>query len=126
MKAHHTSSAPAAIGPYAQAVSTDGWLFTSGQIGLDPATMEIVAGGVEAEARQVVANLGAVLAAAGCSVDHIVKATIYLVDMGDFAAVNAIYGDFLGDHRPARSTVAVAQLPKGARIEVDLVARLPA
>lgn len=119
---HHTDQAPAAIGPYSQAVSSGGWVFTAGQVGLDPASGELVAGGIEAETRQALRNLGHVLEAAGCGVRDIVKATIFLADMSHFALVNRLYGDFLGDHRPARSTVQVAALPKGALVEIELVA----
>lgn len=122
---HHSERAPAAIGPYAQAVEADGWLFTSGQIGLDPATGALVPGGFAAEAAQVLANLREVLAAAGCTPADVVKATIYLADMADFGSLNELYGDFLAGHRPARSTVQAAALPKGARVEIDLVARVP-
>jgi 2-iminobutanoate/2-iminopropanoate deaminase len=125
LETHHTDGAPAAIGPYAQAVSVGGFLFTSGQIALDPATGAMVEGGFEVQARQVLDNLCAVLAAAGCTFAEVVKATIYVVDLADFPALNAIYGEALGDHRPARSTVQVAALPKGARVEIDLVAKLP-
>jgi 2-iminobutanoate/2-iminopropanoate deaminase len=125
MKAHHTTSAPDAIGPYSQAVSCDGFLFTSGQVGLDPATGEMAGHDFAAQARQVLANLGAVLASAGCAPADVVKATIYVVDLADFAELNRLYGEFVGDHRPARSTVQVAGLPKGALVEIDLVARLP-
>ena len=125
IRAHHTDSAPAAIGPYAQAVSVGGFLFTSGQIPLDPATGEMVAGGFEAQARQVLANLRAVLASAGCEFGDVVKATVYVVDLGDFPKLNALYGEAMGSHRPARSTVQVAALPKGALVEIDLVAKLP-
>jgi 2-iminobutanoate/2-iminopropanoate deaminase len=120
---HHTDRAPAAIGPYSQAVSQDGWVFTAGQVGLDPATGELVPGGIEAETRRVLENLGHVLEAAGCTVAQVLKTTIYLADMADFSTVNRLYGEFLGAHRPARSTVQVAALPKGARVEIDLVAR---
>lgn len=123
MNLHHTDAAPAAIGPYSQAVSTDGWLYTSGQIGLDPKTGELVPGGFEAQARQALINLTAVLASAGCSFRDVVKATIYLTDMANFPALNAIYGEVLTGHRPARSTVQAAALPKGALVEIDLVAR---
>ena len=126
MEFHHTNQAPAAIGPYSQAVSADGWLYTSGQVGLDPATTELVPGGFEAQARQVLANLAAVLASAGCGFQDVVKTTIYLADLADFATLNAIYGEAMGNHRPARSTVQVAGLPKGARVEIDMVARIPA
>jgi 2-iminobutanoate/2-iminopropanoate deaminase len=125
MKLHHTDRAPAAIGPYSQAVSVDGWLFTSGQIALDPASGEMVAGGFEAQARQVLANLRHVLTAAGCSYDDVVKATIYVADMGDFPRLNELYGEVMGDHRPARSTVQAAALPKGALVEIDLVVKIP-
>jgi 2-iminobutanoate/2-iminopropanoate deaminase len=122
---HHSDGAPRAIGPYSQAVSADGWIFTSGQVGLDPATGELVPGGFEAQARRVFENLGAVLAAAGCSFGDVVRATVYLADMADFATLNGIYAEAFGDHRPARSTVQAAALPKGARVEIDLVARRP-
>lgn len=125
MKRVHTGDAPAAIGPYSQAIETDGWLFTSGQVGIDPATGELVEGGFEAEARQVMANLGRVLGASGCGFADVVKATVYVTDMADFPTLNAIYGEAMGDHRPSRSTVEVAGLPKGAKVEVDLVARVP-
>lgn len=126
MKQHQTSRAPQAIGPYVQAVSADGWLYTSGQIGLDPATGELAPGGFTAQARQALTNLREVLAAAGCTPSDVVKATIYLLDLADFAELNRLYADFLGAaHRPARSTVQVAALPKGALVEIDLVARQP-
>lgn len=123
--AHHTDQAPAAIGPYAQAVSAGGILYTSGQIGLDPATGAMVAGGFEAQAKQVLANLRQVLAAAGCTFADVLKATVYLTDFADFPTLNALYGEAMGAHRPARSTVQAAALPKGARVEIDLVARIP-
>ena len=122
---HHSDGAPRAIGPYSQAVESDGWIFTSGQVGLDPATGELVGGGFEAQARQVFANLGAVLAAAGCGFGDVVRATVYLADMADFPALNALYAAAFGDHKPARSTVQAAALPKGARVEIDLIARRP-
>jgi 2-iminobutanoate/2-iminopropanoate deaminase len=125
VKCHHTDRAPAAIGPYSQAVEAGGFLFTSGQIGLDPTTGEMVAGGFEAQARRVLENLREVLAAAGCTFRDVVKATIYVADMGDFPGLNQLYGEALGDHRPARSTVQAAALPKGALVEIDLIARLP-
>ena len=124
IEAHATQDAPAAIGPYAQAVSVGGFLYTSGQIALDPKTGEIVAGGFEAQARQVLANLRAVLASAGCTFHDVVKATVYVVDLAEFPKLNALYGEAMGDHRPARSTVQVAALPKGGLVEIDLVARL--
>ncbi len=125
MKTHHTTEAPEAIGPYSQAVACAGWLYTSGQVALDPATGELVSSDFEAQARQVMRNLRAVLASAGCGFSDVVRATIYLVDMGDFAMVNSIYGEALSGHRPARSTVQVAALPKGALVEIDLVAKIP-
>jgi len=125
MRHHHTDDAPRAIGPYSQAVEVDGWLYTSGQIALDPATGEMVAGGFEAQARQVLANLRAVLAAAGCTFSNVVKATVYVIDLADFPKLNTLYGEVMGDHRPARSTVQVAALPKGALVEIDLVVKLP-
>jgi 2-iminobutanoate/2-iminopropanoate deaminase len=125
MRHHHTDDAPRAIGPYSQAVEVDGWLYTSGQIALDPATGEMVAGGFEAQARQVLANLRAVLASAGCTFSNVVKATVYVVDLADFPKLNTLYGEVMGDHRPARSTVQVAALPKGALVEIDLVVKLP-
>jgi 2-iminobutanoate/2-iminopropanoate deaminase len=124
IQTHRTEDAPAAIGPYAQAVSAGGFLFTSGQIPLDPASGDIVGGGFEGQARQVLANLRAVLAAAGCTFSDVVKATVYVVDLADFPKLNALYGEAMGEHRPARSTVQVAALPKGALVEIDLVAIL--
>ena len=124
MKSHHTDRAPAAIGPYSQAIEVDGLLFTSGQIGLDPASGEM-ADSFEAQARRVLANLEAVLAAGGCTFRDVVKATVYVADMGDFPVLNGLYGEAMGDHRPARSTVQAAALPKGALVEIDLVARIP-
>jgi len=118
-----TASAPAAIGPYSQAVAVGDLVFCSGQIGLDPATGEIVPGGIEAETRRVLANLAAVLAAAGCRPDDALRTTIYLADLGDFALVNGLYGAWVGNPAPARSTVGVAALPRGARVEIDVVAR---
>jgi 2-iminobutanoate/2-iminopropanoate deaminase len=123
IESHHSDGAPRAIGPYSQAVSAEGWLYTSGQVGLDPATGELVAGGFEAQARRVFENLRAVLAAAGCDFADVVKATVYLADMADFATLNGIYAEAFGSHRPARSTVQAAALPRGARVEIDLVAR---
>jgi 2-iminobutanoate/2-iminopropanoate deaminase len=114
--------APAAVGPYSQAIATDGFVFTSGQLGLDPATGAFVEGGVDAQAERALRNLGAVLEAAGSSFDEVLKATIFLVDMADFAAVNAVYTRFMPTPPPARSTVQVAALPLGARVEIDLVA----
>ena len=123
--AHATPGAPQAIGPYSQSVSVNGFLFTSGQIALDPASGEMANADFETEARRVLANLGAVLESAGCGFQDVVKATVYLADMNDFAKLNAIYAQAFGDHKPARSTVQAAALPRGARVEIDLVARLP-
>lgn len=125
MEFHHTDRAPAAIGPYSQAVSRGGLVFTSGQIGLDPATGELVEGGFEAQARQVLRNLQHVLESAGCSFQDVLKATIYVTDMGHFPRLNELYGEALGAHRPARSTVQAAALPKGALVEIDLIAARP-
>lgn len=122
IRTHHTDRAPAAIGPYSQAVSAGDLVFTSGQVGLDPATGDLREG-FEAQARQVLANLAAVLGEAGVGFEDVVKTTIYLTDLADFPLVNQLYGDAMGDHRPARSTVQVAGLPKGALVEIDLVAR---
>jgi 2-iminobutanoate/2-iminopropanoate deaminase len=121
----HTDQAPAAIGPYAQAVASGGVLYTSGQVGLDPATGALVEGGFEAQARQVFANLRHVLASAGCSFADVLKATVYIIDFADFPALNAMYAEHMGAHRPARSTVQAAALPRGARVEIDLIARIP-
>ena len=121
----HTDDAPNAIGPYSQAVRLDDMLYTSGQVALDPATGAMVDGDFEAQARQVMKNLKAVLAAAGCSFSDVVKATIYVTDLANFQTLNALYGEAMGDHRPARSTVQVAGLPAGAEVEIDLVARIP-
>jgi 2-iminobutanoate/2-iminopropanoate deaminase len=125
MKYHHTDSAPKAIGPYSQAVEIDGWLYTSGQVALDPATHKLVEGDFEAQAMQVFANLEAVLKAGGCGFGDVVKATVYLQNFGDFAALNKLYAERMGEHRPARSTVQVAALPLGALVEIDFVARIP-
>lgn len=123
-RAVSTTGAPAAVGPYSQGIIADGFLFTAGQASLDPVTGQIVEGGIEPETERVMANLGAILDAAGATWADVVKTTIFLVDIGEFAAVNAIYGRFLADPPPARSTVAVAALPKGARVEIEAVARL--
>ena len=117
-----TSLAPAAIGPYSQAIQAGSLVFLSGQIPLDPHTGEMVAGGIEAQTRQVMSNLGEVLKAAGLDFDSLVKTTIYLVDLGDFATVNRIYGACFAEMPPARATVQVAALPKGALVEIDGVA----
>ena len=123
-RAVSSAGAPAAIGPYSQGIVADGFLFTAGQAALDPADGSLVPGGIEPETERELANLTAVLDAAGASWGDVVKTTIFLVDMSDFATVNSIYGRFVGDPPPARSTVGVAALPKGARVEIELVARV--
>ena len=120
----HSDQAPKAVGPYSQAMLHGGMLYTSGQIGLDPVAGALVAEGVEAQAEQVMKNLSAVLKAAGAEVSDIIKVNIYLTDMGDFPLVNALYADWLGEHRPARATVAVAALPLAAKVEMDLIAKV--
>lgn len=118
------SDAPAAIGPYSPAVTAGPFLFLSGQIPLDPATGELVAGDVAAQTTQVMRNLAAVLQAAGTSMARVVKTTIYLADLDDFATVNSVYGQFVGTPPPARATVQVARLPRNARVEIDAIALL--
>jgi 2-iminobutanoate/2-iminopropanoate deaminase len=117
-----TANAPAAIGPYSQGIVAAGFLFTAGQIALDPATGEIVQGGVREQTTRVMRNLAAVLESAGAGWDDVVKTTVYLQDMNDFPVVNEIYGETLGDARPARSTVQVAALPRGVLVEIDAIA----
>jgi 2-iminobutanoate/2-iminopropanoate deaminase len=119
-----SEKAPKAIGPYSVAVQAGQLVFTAGQIGLDPKIMEIVSGGVEAETRQVLTNLKNVLEDAGSSLGDVVKTTVFLKDMGDFAKMNAVYGEFFSQNPPARSTVAVAGLPKGCNVEIEAVATL--
>ena len=123
-EAVRTDKAPAAIGPYSQAVRLGNLLFCSGQIPLDPATGQLVTGDIAAQTRQVFANLGAVLAAAGASFDQVARTTVYLADMTDFAAMNDVYGTFFRDPAPARSTIQAAGLPKNARVEIDVIAVL--
>lgn len=120
-----TTSAPAAIGPYSQAISANGFLFTAGQIALDPATGQIAPGDVVAQAERVLANLEAILSAAGASWSDVVKTTVFLHDMSDFPRVNEVYARALGAARPARSTVEVSALPRGVLVEIDAVAALP-
>jgi 2-iminobutanoate/2-iminopropanoate deaminase len=117
-----TAAAPPALGPYSQAVRVGQWLFLSGQIGLDPATGELVSGGVTAETNRVLENLRAVLGAAGASFANVVRTTIYLADLADFGGVNEIYARFFQAPFPARATVGVAALPRGARVEIDAIA----
>lgn len=119
-----TEQAPKAIGPYSQATIVNGMVYTAGQIAFNPATMEIVGGGIKEQTERVLANLKAVLAAAGSDLSRVVKTTVFLVDMQDFPAMNEVYAQAFGEHKPARSTVAVAGLPRGVRVEIDVVATL--
>ncbi len=121
----HTDQAPAAIGPYSQAVTANGFLFTAGQIALDPATGQVVIGDVAAQTEQVFRNLAAILSRAGASWVDVVKATVFLMDMKDFPHVNEVYARAMGDARPARSTVQVSGLPRGVMVEIDLIVALP-
>lgn len=120
-----TAGAPKAIGPYSQAIKANGFLFTAGQIALDPSTGELVTGGIAEQTTRALENLRAVLKAAGCGLDQVVKTTVFLVDMADFGGMNEVYGRVFGAHRPTRSTVAVAALPKGARVEIEVIATVP-
>lgn len=124
-RAIRTDGAPAAIGPYSQAVVAGGWLLSAGQIGLVPGTGDLVGPGVAEQAEQVFRNLEAVLAEAGASFDDVVKTTVYLADMNEFGTVNEIYARHFDEPYPGRSTVAVKTLPKGARVEIDVIARMP-
>ena len=117
-----TDAAPKAIGPYEQGIRANGFVFTAGQIALDPNTGNLTEGDISTQTRQVLENLKEVLKAGSSSLDRVVKATIYLKNMADFPVVNKVYAEYLGSSKPARSTVAVAELPKGALIEIDLVA----
>ena len=117
-----TDNAPKAIGPYQQAIKANGFIYTAGQIPIDPKTGNFVEGGIAAQTRQVLENLKAVLEAGESSLDRVVKATVFLKNMADFGAMNDVYAQYLGGAKPARSTVAVAELPRGALIEIDLVA----
>jgi len=117
-----TPEAPAAIGPYSQAVVHHGTIYASGQIALDPATGTLIEGDFEAQVHRVFQNLGAVLRAAGSDFSRVLKATVYLTDLANFQTLNTIYAQYFGDHKPARSTVGVAQLPKGGKVEIDLIA----
>lgn len=117
-----TANAPQAIGPYSQAIRVGDFLFASGQIPINPASGEIVAGGIEEQTGQVMENIKQVLAAAGLDFSHVVKTTVFITSMADFAAVNQIYGRYFPENPPARSCVAVAELPKGARVEVEVIA----
>ena len=120
----HTDHAPAAIGPYSQAIVTDGWVFCSGQIPLDPDTMELVEGTIDEQTDRALRNLSEVLQAAGSSLQHVVKTTVFLADMNDFAAMNKVYEKHFGEHRPARAAVQAAALPKFCNVEIECIARL--
>lgn len=117
-----TEKGPKAIGPYSQAVKAGGFIFTAGQIALDPSTNQLVEGGVAQQTARVLENLKAIVEAAGSSLDRVVKATVYLKDMNDFAAMNEVYGKYFAQNPPARSTVEAARLPRDVRVEIDLVA----
>lgn len=118
-----SDKAPKAIGPYEQAIKLEGWVFTSGQIPLDPATGAMVEGGIGAQTRQVLENLRAVLEAAGSSMARVVRVTVYMTHLGDFAKMNEVFSEFFPQDKPARSTVGVAALPRGALVEMDVIAR---
>lgn len=120
-----TENAPAAIGPYSQAVRFGNMLFCSGQIPLDPLTGEVVAGDIGVQTERVMANIAAVLAAAGAGFGDVVKTTVFLVDMADFAAMNGVYARYFDNHKPARSTVAVKSLPRGVQVEIEVMAAVP-
>jgi 2-iminobutanoate/2-iminopropanoate deaminase len=120
----HTDDAPRAIGPYSQAVVSGGFVFTAGQIALDPESMEVVPGDVAHQTEQVMKNLAAILKAAGCDLSRVVKTTVFLAHMKDFAAMNEVYAKHFGEHRPARSTVAVKALPRNTLVEIEAIARI--
>ena len=117
-----TTKAPAAIGPYSQAIKIDNFLYTSGQISLDAETMEMVTGSIEIETEKVLQNLEAILMKDGLNLTHVIKTTVYLADLGDFSKMNQVYEKFFADNRPARACVQVAALPKGAKVEIDAIA----
>lgn len=125
LKTIAVENAPKAIGPYAQGIVAGGFLFTAGQVHLDPATMKLVSGTIAEETNQVFDNLEAVLAGAGCTLADVVKTTVFLTDLGNFAEMNGSYAARFGDHRPARSTVQVGALPGNGRVEIELIAKLP-
>lgn len=120
----NTDAAPAAIGPYSQAVKVDGWIYVSGQIPLDPASGELVGGSTAEQAHRVLQNVKAILEEAGGSLASVVRTTIYLSDMADFGTVNEVYAEYFGTHPPARATVAVRELPKSVDVEIDAIARV--
>lgn len=119
-----TDAAPKAIGPYSQATIANGFIYSAGQIALNPATMEIVGGGIREQTERVLANLKAVLEGAGSGLSSVIKTTVFLVDMADFTAMNEVYARAFGEHKPARSTVAVSALPRGVRVEIEVIATL--
>jgi 2-iminobutanoate/2-iminopropanoate deaminase len=125
VKTVHTNAAPAAIGPYSQGIVANGFLFTAGQIAIDPATGQIVDGDVAKQTERVMANLAAVLSTVNATWKDVVKTTVFLHDMGDFPVVNEVYGKALGEARPARSTVQVSALPRGVLVEIDAVVAVP-
>lgn len=122
LKRVETSDAPAAIGPYSQAIIANGFVYTAGQIPLDPSTMQIVEGDVAAQTRRVFESLQNILKAAGSSLNNVVKTTVFLQDMNDFAAMNEVYAQYFGDHKPARSTVQAARLPRDVKVEIEAIA----
>jgi 2-iminobutanoate/2-iminopropanoate deaminase len=123
LRSVHTPGAPAALGPYSQAIVAEGWVFCAGQIPLVPESGEIVPGGITEQTDRVLTNLAAVLEAAGSSLSDVVKTTVFLSDLGDFAGMNEVYARHFGAHRPARSTVEVAALPRACKVEIECVAR---
>jgi 2-iminobutanoate/2-iminopropanoate deaminase len=122
LKRVETADAPAAIGPYSQAIIVNGVLYTAGQIPLDPKTMELVAGGIEEQTHQVMKNLAAILKTAGASLKDVIKTTVFLKDMDEFAPMNKIYAEHFGEHKPARSTVQAARLPRDVKVEIEVIA----
>ena len=125
MKFIHTPEAPAAIGPYSQAVVAGEWVFASGQIAIDPTTGEVIDGGITEQTDRVMKNLAAVLRETGLSLNHVVKTTVYLADMGTFEEMNEVYARHFGGHRPARATVQAGALPKSVGVEIDVIAHIP-
>lgn len=124
LKTVHTSAAPAAIGPYSQAIISGNLVFTAGQIPLDPASGDLVGSDIREQTKRVLENLKAILEQAGASLQTVVKTTVYLADMSEFAAMNEVYASYFGDHKPARSTVQAARLPRDVRVEIDAVAQI--
>lgn len=124
LKRVETGDAPAAIGPYSQGIIVNGMLYTAGQIPLDPKSMELVAGGIEEQTTQVMKNLAAILKAAGATLQDVVKTTVFLQDMGEFTAMNKIYEQHFGEHKPARSTVQAARLPRDVKVEIEVIAAI--